>query len=455
MPQNRPWQVAEDLRSGRRVLVTSVVMPEEDSRARRFVEQAAGLVELSTVHDRIARILDFGRENGRGFIVLEYPEGEPLSNLLHREGPLDVRRSLCFGVQVAGVLEAVHLRGAAHGRLAVDDVLVVGDSVKVGGFERTLVERFASEPSARRPASCTADESTAAGQRADITALAALLYFMMTDVDPSKVSHRLIPLRRMRRNVPISVERMIMDVLGDRRGKVQFDLSDILNVLWLAAMKCERRLSQRGWGGLGTLPSGTSVLAGTLGTIVTIVVIWSLARHPVTSVLPTGPSPHMVTAGASATSTLSGTSSWTLPPAPPTEDSTLTSDYPAWVRDRESIVKVSDATESKSSSLGGLRAAKQREPSALPKGSRAPRATRQNVVSQNVASGESRTPALSAPARSLGAEAPASPLPAPPLRPEPRSTPSANRQVGVAPEESNPDPTAIIDWLLREGPIRQ
>ncbi len=141
MPQNRPWQVAEDLRSGRRVLVTSVAMPEEESRAGGFVEQAAGLVELSTVHDRIARILDYGRDNGRGFIVLEYPEGERLGNLLRREGPLDVRKASA-SVQIAGVLEAVHLRGAAHGRLAVDDVLVVGDSVKVGGFERTLVEQY-------------------------------------------------------------------------------------------------------------------------------------------------------------------------------------------------------------------------------------------------------------------------------------------------------------------------
>jgi hypothetical protein len=281
--------------------------------------------------------------------------------------------------------------------------------VKVGGFERTLVEQYASEPRARHTASCNADESVAAAQRADITALAALLYFMMTDIYPSKGSRRLIPLRRMQRNVPVSVERVIMDVLGDRRGKVQSDLSDILNVLWLAAMNCERRSSQRGWGGLGTLPAATSVLVGTLGTIVTIVVIWSLARHPVTSSLPPGPSPHMVTAGASATPTLSGTSSWTLPPAP----------------------------------------------SALPKGSPAPRATRRNVVSQNVVSGESRTPALSAPARSLGAEAPASPVPGPPLRPAPRSTPSAIKQAVAAPEESHPDPTAIIDWLLREGATLQ
>jgi serine/threonine-protein kinase len=234
MPQNRPWQVAEDLRSGRRVLVTSVVMPEEESRAGGFVEQAAGLVELSTVHDRIARILDYGRDNGRGFIVLEYPQGERLGNLLLREGPLDVRRSLCFGVQIAGVLEAVHLRGAAHGRLAVDDVLVVGDSVKVGGFERTLVEQYASEPCAGRTATCNADESAAAAQRADITALAALLYFMMTDINPSEGSCRLIPLRRIQRNVPVSVERVIMDVLGDRRGKVQSDPCPPVRLSWPA-----------------------------------------------------------------------------------------------------------------------------------------------------------------------------------------------------------------------------
>jgi hypothetical protein len=455
MPQNRPWQVAEDLRSGRRVLVTSIVMPEEESHAGGFVEQAAGLVELSTVHDRIARILDYGRDNGMGFIVLEYPEGERLGDLLHREGPLDVRRSLRFGVQIAGVLEAVHLRGAAHGRLTVDDVLVVGYGVKVGGLERTLVEQYASEPRPRWTDSCNADESVAARQRADITALAALLYFMTTNIDPSKGSRRLIPLRRMQRNVPVSVERMIMNVLGDRRGKVQYNLSDILNVLWLAAMNCERRSSQRVWGGLGTMPAATSVLAGTLGTIVTIVVIWSLTRDPVASSLPRGPSPHMVSAGASATPTLSGTSSWTLPPVPPTEDSALTSDYPAWERDRESLGRMSDTAESESSSLGGLRAAKQREPSALPKGPPAPRSTRRNVVSQNVVSGESRTPALSAPARSPGAEAPASPIPAPPLRPQPGSIPSAIKQAVAAPEESHPDPTAIIDWLLREGTTRQ
>jgi hypothetical protein len=317
------------------------------------------------------------------------------------------------------------------------------------------VEQYASEPCARRTASCNEDEGAAAAQRADITALAALLYFMMTDINPSEGSCRLIPLRRIQRNVPVSVERVIMDVLGDRRGKVQSDLSDILNVLWLATMNCERRSSQRGWGGLGSLPAGTSVLAGTLGTIVTIVVIWSVARHPVTSSLPPGPSPDMVTAGASATPTRSSTWSWTLPPAPSTEDSTLTSDHPAWVRDRESIGKVSDGTESESSSLGGLRAAKQPEASALPKGSPAPRATRRNVVSQNGVSGESGTPALSAPARSLGAEAPASAVPAPPLRPEPRSTPSAIKQAVAAPEQSDPDPTAIIDWLLREGATRQ
>jgi hypothetical protein len=64
-------------------------------------------------------------------------------------------------------------------------------------------------------------------------------------------------------------------------------------------------------------------------------------------------------------------------------------------------------------------------------------------------------PALSARARSLGAEAPAPPVPAPPLRPEPGSTPSTIKQAVAAPEESHADPTAIIDWLLREGTTRK
>src|SRR5881628_3992351 len=87
--------LAEDTQLGRRVAI-KLLPPEtiSDEHARkRLVREARAAATLD--HPNICSIYEVGEEDGRGFIAMQYVEGETLDARIKRK-PLDLAESLAI-----------------------------------------------------------------------------------------------------------------------------------------------------------------------------------------------------------------------------------------------------------------------------------------------------------------------------------------------------------------------
>jgi non-specific serine/threonine protein kinase len=104
---------AEDVRLGRQValkFLPHAFKADPESRARLLTEARAASMLRSP---NIAVTYDIGEEAGADFIVMEYVEGELLSQRV-ANGPLPLRETVEIGLQVADALEEAHSRGIIH-----------------------------------------------------------------------------------------------------------------------------------------------------------------------------------------------------------------------------------------------------------------------------------------------------------------------------------------------------
>lgn len=105
--------LAEDLRLGRRVAMKFLsprLRGQREYRARFLNEARAA----SLLRSRDAAVIyDVGDHDGSDFIVMEYVEGELLSQCI-ATGPLPLHEVLDIGLQVASALEQAHGLGITH-----------------------------------------------------------------------------------------------------------------------------------------------------------------------------------------------------------------------------------------------------------------------------------------------------------------------------------------------------
>lgn len=79
----------------------------------RFRREARALAAVSS--PRVAQVTDFGFDDDRGpFYVMELVSGEPLHELISREGPLERERALELAIGIAEALADVHEAGIVH-----------------------------------------------------------------------------------------------------------------------------------------------------------------------------------------------------------------------------------------------------------------------------------------------------------------------------------------------------
>lgn len=104
---------AEDVRLGRLVALKFLphgLKADPESRARLLTEARAASMLRSP---NIAVTYDIGEHAGSDFIVMEYVEGELLSQRV-TNGPLPLRETVEVGLQVADALDEAHGRGIIH-----------------------------------------------------------------------------------------------------------------------------------------------------------------------------------------------------------------------------------------------------------------------------------------------------------------------------------------------------
>ena len=160
----------------------------------RFRAEAAAAARLS--HPHIVAIHDVGVEDGLPFLVMQYVEGSTLARRL-ADGPLAPRVAAALLEPICRAVEHAHDRGVLHRDLKPSNILIdtagrplVGDfglakRIDLGdGFGPTITGAILGSPSYMAPEQASSQRATAVGPTADVYALGAILYQMLTGRPP-------------------------------------------------------------------------------------------------------------------------------------------------------------------------------------------------------------------------------------------------------------------------------
>ena len=182
---------ATDTALGRTVTVR-ILRPEiaaDTPRRDAIITAARWTLPLS--HPSIATLFEVGEANGDHFFVFEHTPGETLRAAI-AGNPLNLRRALDLGMQLADALAEAHSQQFVHGSLGPDSIVVTQKGrVKILGFGLPSVP---PDRPIQPDASLSADEveclapervlGAGGDARADIFSLGCVLFEMLTGRQP-------------------------------------------------------------------------------------------------------------------------------------------------------------------------------------------------------------------------------------------------------------------------------
>jgi serine/threonine protein kinase len=159
----------------------------------RFEREARGLSSLQ--HPNIVTIHDFGRVDGRAFIVMEYVAGDTLDRFVRRRTRLSLADFVPIAAQVLKGLGEAHSRGIIHrdikpanimlcerqGRANYVKILDFGLAKLVSGSSDITKQNILGTPTCLSPEQILGEKID---QRVDVYAVGTLFYFMLAGVMP-------------------------------------------------------------------------------------------------------------------------------------------------------------------------------------------------------------------------------------------------------------------------------
>lgn len=165
----------------------------------RFVNEARAASRLH--HPNSVSIIDFGKHDGRFFIVMELLRGRGLTTLLLEEAPLPARRAVDIACQALAALAEAHGHGIVHRdikseNLVLEPLRTGGDFVKVLDFGLAQFRATLQAPGTSRITSpgivCGTPEYMSPEQargglvdhRSDIYSTAVVLFELLTGTLP-------------------------------------------------------------------------------------------------------------------------------------------------------------------------------------------------------------------------------------------------------------------------------
>ena len=98
---------------------------------QRFEREARAISSLN--HPHICHLYDVGRQDGTDFLVMEYLEGETLSDRLAK-GALPIDQVLKIGREIADALDKAHRQGIVHRDLKPGNIMLTKSGAKLMDF---------------------------------------------------------------------------------------------------------------------------------------------------------------------------------------------------------------------------------------------------------------------------------------------------------------------------------
>lgn len=204
---------------------------EDEETLQRFRTEAKAMAQLH--HPNIVQIYDIGEEAGIPYFSLEFVDGGSLAQKLHGK-PQPPRQAALLLETLALAIAAAHERGVIHRDLKPGNVLLTtAGQPKITDFGLakllgaqsgyTLQGAILGTPSYMAPEQARG-HTKHIGPAVDIFALGAILYEALTGRPPFQgatvmetmqqlVHDRAVPARRLRPEIPVDLERIVMKCL--------------------------------------------------------------------------------------------------------------------------------------------------------------------------------------------------------------------------------------------------
>ncbi len=227
--------LGRDIKLDRAIAVKFIRFPDgsyDQDYIRRFVRESRITARLE--HPGVPAVYDVGTHENRPFLVMQRIRGISVADLVAEQGPLPVGWATAIAAQVCAVLAVAHEASLVHRDLKPSNLMLEPDGgVKVLDFGLAVAP---DQPEFSRitvtgqplgtPAYMAPEQIQAAltGPATDLYALGCTLHEMLTgerlftgstsyDVMSKQVSHPPAPVRGVRAEIPVGLERLLLDLL--------------------------------------------------------------------------------------------------------------------------------------------------------------------------------------------------------------------------------------------------
>jgi len=250
---------ARDSRLDRDVAIKVLpeLMSSEPDRLRRFEVEAKAAAALN--HPNILAVYQMGTYAGVPYLVSELLDGKTLAETVRR-GPLPLRLTINYGVQIAHGLAAAHEKGIVHRDLKPDNIFVTKDGrIKILDFGlakltqpkesvMSLAPTITMQGVAMGTAGYMSPEQVrgqVVDHRTDIFAFGAILYEMLmgrptfgrptsADTMSAILNEEPAPISELAPETPVALQRVVLRCLeknAEQRFQSASDLAFALEAL--------------------------------------------------------------------------------------------------------------------------------------------------------------------------------------------------------------------------------
>lgn len=214
---------AEDQSDGRSVALR--LLPAEVLTGERLPALVADLKLAAQVsHPNLVKLLGFIEHEGQRALVTEYVAGKNLSEALKAGRKMAFQQVHTLGRVLAQVLSLLHSKGVAHGSLKPSNIMVAAGVLKLADVGLGRLAQLDKTPAGYGPPEGGLDAA------ADLYALAAVLYHLLTGAHPKSQSQgAALPLpSTLATGVPEAFDKLLIRCLHPRRELRFASAEDIL-----------------------------------------------------------------------------------------------------------------------------------------------------------------------------------------------------------------------------------
>ncbi|MDR1797203.1 MAG: protein kinase [Clostridiales Family XIII bacterium] len=206
-----------------------------------FIREAKAAASL--LHPNIVTIYDVGRDRDVYYIVMEYVEGRALSDVIAAEAPLDYKRVISIGKQMASALSLAHRNNIIHRDVKPHNILMTADgTAKITDFgiakamgDGTIISESGMIMGSVHYFSPEQSRGQYVDEKSDIYSLGIVLYEMLTGRVPfdadnpvtiavMHMNDSIIPPSRLVTGVPPGLDQIVLKATAkyqsDRFGSI-------------------------------------------------------------------------------------------------------------------------------------------------------------------------------------------------------------------------------------------